>query len=338
MPGLNSTVQRFDRSTGIPKDVWTVLHADPARANIILPHAEKVFERQKFIPGITATEQVWLVNSKLGTSEIKFILSCTTGPQDKYPIFIVPTDSIADLTPALLQSSIEALCNTLLNEPNFRTRVFSVFSVEPVAEAFARTWKILTGIDREVVPYYHALFMMCTKDTLVRQHRAAPPSEDVVLEPRSAVEQDAEQIAVLCHEFAATSPPFTLSIEKAREEASLLIANKQVWVLEVQKPNAEPNIATIVAVTRKAGGVAAITKVYTPEQWRGRRCAERLVRHVSTELLEKYKQVVLYVGIDNNASKVYDRVGFRGLNDGSDGVERWLEIGFDQAEVELGHW
>lgn len=146
-------------------------------------------------------------------------------------------------------------------------------------------------------------------------------------------------------------------METAREEARLLIANKQVWVLEIQKRNGPSEIATIVAVTRKSEGVATITKVYTPEKWRGKGCAERLVRHVCIEyvlavtiphhdtnffflnrLLEKYSQVVLYVGVENSAKVVYGRVGFQGLSEGSRSSERWLEIGFDEDKVELGHW
>ncbi|KAG1757182.1 hypothetical protein EDB19DRAFT_1890983 [Suillus lakei] len=338
MPGLLSSIQHFDLSTGIPKDVWTALYANAARANLILPHAEKVFGRQKFIPKIDATEQHWLVYSKPGTSEIQFILSCTEGPLGKYPIFIVPTVPIAVLTPNLLKNSMEALCSALLNEPGFkRERVFSVFSVEPVTKAFVLAWEKYAKIDHIKEPYYTAIFSMCTANTLIRQQRAARASEDVALEPRPAVEQDVENIAVLCYEFAATSPPFVISIEKAREEARLLIANKQVWVHEIQRRNGKPEIATIVTVTRKSEGVAAITKVYTPEKWRGKGCAERLVRHVCIELLEKYKKIVLYVGVDNSAKIVYDRVGFQDLNEGSPS-ERWLEIGFDQAKVELGHW
>jgi len=45
----------------------------------------------------------------------------------------------------------------------------------------------------------------------------------------------------------------------------------------------ESGIASIVAVTRKSEGVAAITKVYTPNRWRGKGCAERLVRRVCRE-------------------------------------------------------
>ncbi|KAG2155561.1 hypothetical protein DEU56DRAFT_313931 [Suillus clintonianus] len=338
MPGLLSSIQRFDLSTGISEDVWAILYANAARANLILPHAEKVFGRQRFTPKISSTEQLWLVYLNPRTSEIQFILSLTTGPQAKYPLFIVPTVPIAELTPKFLKSPMEALCNALLNESGFRKqRVFSAFSVEPVTEAFALAWEKFTGIARIKEPYYSSIYSTCTKSTLVRQQRAPRPSEDVALAPRLASEQDVEQMTVLCQEFAATSPPFVLSTEKSREEAMLLIANKQVWVHEIQKPNRKPEIATIVAVTRKSKDVAAITKVYTPEKWRGRGCAERLVRHVCIELLEKYEELVLYVGVDNSAKEVYSRVGFQDLRPGS-ASERWLELGFDQAKVELGHW
>ena len=127
----------------------------------------------------------------------------------------------------------------------------------------------------------------------------------------------------------------------------------------MRNDNGEFEIATIVAVTRKSCGVAAITKVYTPEKWRGNRLAEKLVRHVCKEyelaifrlpddinsflfrLLKTYEKVVLYVGVDNAAKKVYGRVGFPGLIEGSpssDEVEHWIEIGFDQTKVVLGHW
>ncbi|KAG1885503.1 hypothetical protein F4604DRAFT_1972000 [Suillus subluteus] len=326
MPGLLSSIQRYDMSTGIPKAVWTALYANAARANLVLPHAEKVFGYQKFTPKIVSTEQ---------------LCSCfpaQEGPLGKYPLYIIPTVPAQDLTPELLKSSMEALCSALLSESGLmRARVFSVFSVEKVTEAFVREWEEVAKINRIEEPYYSAIFSVCTASTLVRQQRPPRPSGDVVLEPRLAVEQDVDQVALLCRDFAATSPPFTLTDEKAREEARLLIANRQLWVLEMQKRNGNPEIATIVAVTRKSEGVAAITKVYTPEKWRGNRGAERLVRHVCIELLEKYKQIVLYVGVDNCAKVVYDHVGFQGLSEGSSS-ERWLEMGFDENKVELGHW
>ena len=52
--------------------------------------------------------------------------------------------------------------------------------------------------------------------------------------------------------------------------------------------------------------------------------------------------MVLYVGHDNPAANVYNRVGFVGLASGTQShykhVENWLELGFDRKKVELGHW
>lgn len=51
---------------------------------------------------------------------------------------------------------------------------------------------------------------------------------------------------------------------------------------------------------------------------------------------------MLYVGNKNPAMRVYDKVGFVGLGSSAPEqykhVEDWLEIGFDQSRVELGHW
>ncbi|KAG2368880.1 hypothetical protein BDR07DRAFT_1477795 [Suillus spraguei] len=322
MPGLHSSIQRFDVSTRISNFVWTAMLANAARANLILPHAEKVFGRQKFTPKILATGQFWLVCSKPGTSEIYFILACSEGPLGKYPW--------------LYGGAVQrASKRTWIQEGESLLR----FSVEKVAEAFVPEWEKVAKINRIQEPYYSAILSVCTERTLVRQQRAPRPSDDVILEPRLAAKQDADQIAVLCEEFAATSPPFTLSFETACEEARIMIENKQVWVLEMQRRNGEPEIATIVAVTRKSEDVATISKVYTPEKWRKKALPrDWFAMSALSTLLKKYKQVALYVGVDNSAKVIYERVGFSGLSEGSLLSERWLEIGFDQAKVELGHW
>ncbi|KAG1802301.1 uncharacterized protein HD556DRAFT_812868 [Suillus plorans] len=330
MPGLNSSVRRFDR-TNIPEDVWGALRDrdNAARANVILPHAEKVSSHQEFLSG---SEQLWLVYSEPATSDIRFILSCTEGPLGKYPIFIIPVAPI-QLASELLQGPMEAFCEALLNEADFRRqRVFSVFSVEPVSRAFASAWEKIAEIKCINKPYYDAFFSACTPGTLVRN---GPQPVDEVIELRLAVPQDADKISILCENFSTTSDPFILSSEQADKEARLMIENEQVWVYEIKEGDGETDIASIVAATRQSHTVAAITKVYTPEKWQRKGCARRLVLRVCRELLKTHEQVVLYVGANNSgAQKLYDRVGFQATS----GPERWLEIGFDRAEVELGHW
>jgi len=56
--------------------------------------------------------------------------------------------------------------------------------------------------------------------------------------------------------------------------------------------------------------------------------------------MQKYA-VALYVGRDNPAANVYGRVGFLGIGKGAlpvEGVDPWVEYGFNQSYVELGHW
>ena len=59
-------------------------------------------------------------------------------------------------------------------------------------------------------------------------------------------------------------------------------------------------------------------------------------------LLKSHETVVLYVAHNNPAaSKVYHKVGFQALESPkavADGVEDWLELGFDRKCVILGHW
>ncbi|KAG1761117.1 hypothetical protein EDD22DRAFT_780257 [Suillus occidentalis] len=332
MPGLISAVRRFNRAN-ISEDVWDALRDrdNVARANVILPHAEKVSSHQELLPG---SEQLWLVYSEPATSDIRYILSCTEGPLGKYPLFIVPIAPI-ELTPELLQGPMEAFCEALLNEADFeRQRVFSVFSVEPVSQAFASAWEKITEIKRIDAPYYDALFSICTPETLVRN---GPQSRDEEIELRLAVPAGCLiRFLQLCQEFANTSPPYFLTPEQASEEASLLIENGQVWVYEIKEGGGEPDIASIVAATRQSDTAAAITKVYTPDRWQRSGRAERLVRRVCRELLKTHEQVVLYVGTKNPARKLYHRVGFQDLHEEAPGAEHWLEIGFDGAEV--GHW
>ncbi|KAG5647769.1 hypothetical protein DXG03_008492 [Asterophora parasitica] len=130
-------------------------------------------------------------------------------------------------------------------------------------------------------------------------------------------------------------------MEEATKEARLLTSNKQLWVHTIDAVNKPSEIASIVAVTRESASVAAITKVYTNPAWRSQRCAERLVRKVTQSLLRTKESVILYVAHNNPAaSKVYNRVGFAGLEKflpAVDGVDSWLELGFDRNVIELGH-
>lgn len=73
-------------------------------------------------------------------------------------------------------------------------------------------------------------------------------------------------------------------------------------------------------------------------------CAVTMVLMVCRigSLLKTQDSVVLYVARNNPAAaKVYHRVGFVGLSPESEpieGVDPWLELGFERTLVNLGHW
>jgi len=148
---------------------------------------------------------------------------------------------------------------------------------------------------------------------------------------------DIEDIARLAKGFADDSIYFPLDIELARVEAHELVSKGQIWLYEVSGA-----VAAICAVTRSSMKVSAITKVYTCPNWRRQGFAEHLVRSVTRRLLLDCgkESVVLYVGHENSARRVYHRVGFVGLSgnpeERPEDVEDALELGF--VGTNRGHW
>ncbi|KAK7694964.1 hypothetical protein QCA50_002152 [Cerrena zonata] len=334
-------VDVYTSALRLPKMVWDTFSSNPRSANIMYPHALKChhLEDKGRQP---APDQFWIVcctGANGSNMSVDFVLSCTRGPLGNYPIFIFTTVPHTQLDSNAAVVRISALVDHLSAYANVK-RVFSVFAPELLARVFASIWTERKGIPLDpVLPeYYAAKLTYCNRESF---NRVEPPLYAGYL-MRLANESDIPKVAPLCHGFSAESAPFVLTHEEARKEATFLVNNQQLWVHCVSTPGNGYDIACIVAVTRTSDEVAAITKVYTNPAWRARGCAERLVRRVCKELLDKKRSVVLFVGHDNPAARVYERVGFVGLSRGAQGnipgVERWLELGFDRSCVTLGHW
>lgn len=218
-------------------------------------------------------------------------------------------------------------------------RVYSVFAPEIIAHLFIDIWTNLTGVELHAPdPYYYAAkISFCSRRTLSRRQA----TQNAAYSMRPARMEDIEQVRDLCIEFALTSVSAFPPLDGHQIlTAVYLIKQNLIWVHEVTQGN-KRGIACIAAFTRNSATVATITKVFTSEKYRRMGCAERLVRRVCDQLLKEKEWVVLFVGHDNPAAKVYARVGFAGLgeNDGPvDGVDPWLEIGLDQDAVQRGHW
>ncbi|KDQ63204.1 hypothetical protein JAAARDRAFT_188806 [Jaapia argillacea MUCL 33604] len=345
----SGTVTCYKSALDIPQGIFDALKADTmaeCRTNVILCHllkridAERSGEAPK--PGefwITCTTHA----PRTTQPTLDLILSCSEGPLGKYPVFITSTQPFSHLVEtAYIKNRMYKVVGELATlVPH--SRVFSVFAPQPLSMLFASMWFQATGIASVQPFYYEATSSLCTRRSFVN-HPAPSPIPGFVFDLRLAVPSDLIAVAELCRLFAATSPPFSLTPEKAEREAAILIEKQQLWVHEIKRgTTGYPSIASIVAVTRVSGRVAAITKVFTNPSWRKMGCAERLVRQVTKHLLKTKEAIVLYVGSGNNAAHVYRKVGFQGLEDGGvewgrEGVEPWVEVGFDPRVVDLGHW
>ncbi|KZV76935.1 hypothetical protein PENSPDRAFT_673129 [Peniophora sp. CONT] len=341
MPALVSkhVVRVYDHASKLPASVWEAFRLREREANVMYPHALK----SRLYDGAQGP-QFWLTCSSYIASNddrqtLDLVLSCTEGAMGSFPIFIFVNTSPRHLSPEWLRSRLDAMIQRLLGQVD-ASRVFSVFAPEPVTREFAQMWMYRTNIGFYSEPYYAAKLTYCTPTTITRRRMTVFP--DLGYVPRLAEDKDLHVVAELCRGFAATSEPFTLTEQKALKEARYLIKGGLVWVLEVHRPGQPSDLASLVAVTRTSSNVSGITKVYTNPRWRKRGCAERLVRHVCQQLLATKAAVVLYVAHNNPAAAgVYHRVGFQGLTDSKarvDGVESWLELGFDRDYVQLGHW
>jgi len=338
MPGLTSrlTTSTYTSAHALPQLLLDTLRTHARRSNVILSHVEKSLTKT----AVADQKECWIACTTADSSSktIDLILSCTEHVMGSYPIFIFSTRHSSQLDEDYLLPRLLLLVGALHSAVS-ASRVYSVFAPEPVAAMFTDLWVDLTGIPFVPQPYYAATFSVCTR----RSHNDRSMAvHSLKYEIRPGIESDIDNIAELCYRFALGSEPFLLTTDGALREATLLVQNGQVWVHEIQRTDETTQIASIVCTTRPSSTVAAITKVYTNPSWRKLGCAERLVRRVCKHLLKTKESVVLYVAHENQAAaKVYHRVGFLGL-DGKDfsveGVEPWLEIGFDRDMVQLGHW
>ncbi|KAL4241750.1 hypothetical protein ABKN59_000818 [Abortiporus biennis] len=332
----------FRTATSIPKDVLEVCRTYPREANVMLPHLEHTMLLEQ-TGAQTPRGQLWIVCRtvhKHDSLSVDFVLSCIEGPLGSLPIFIFtphPTEVLSEY----IERRITALARATLEVIPLE-RVFAVFAQENITRSFANVWTQFTRITlASNAEYYHAKLTYCTKHSF-RQRQGTVTPENIMYKLRRAEPQDAVRAAPLLFGFAAESEPYTLTEQEALVETNLQIAKGELWIHDIWRQNEEPEIASIVSVTRTSETVAAITKVYTNPAWRRHGCAERLVRRVCKHLLETKESVVLYVAHNNpKAAGVYRRVGFAGLgpNDGpTPGVTSWLELGFDRNVVHLGHW
>lgn len=193
----------YNHAKELPDIVLAILSSQPCSSNIIYA---RVNERRTQADG--HDDDLWIVLWTMDSSQtppapsVVFVLSCTNGPFGLHPIFIF-TPFLNRFTHDVLRLGALVLAQELLRNIS-PERVFSVFALDGVADAFANAWNELTGIDVSAAsPYYHAYLMSCTRDTILA--REPPPLENATFVLRLATDSDVSKVKSMCYRFSATS-------------------------------------------------------------------------------------------------------------------------------------
>lgn len=183
------------------------LLAQERKANVILPHAEKL-QAQERLGKPLAPGQFWITawsyssssSTRRSSPTLEFVLSCTEHHLGTYPLFIVFLRDIFTLSDDWIENNMFQLANQLSSQVD-PTRVFSIFGQEKATLALSRHWSAITGAPIVPEPYYEASSSYCTSQTLIKCHGNLPIGHEM----RGAHAGDVESIARLCQEFAADS-------------------------------------------------------------------------------------------------------------------------------------
>ncbi|KAF9523821.1 hypothetical protein CPB83DRAFT_839380 [Crepidotus variabilis] len=337
--GLQTLV--CSKASDVPSFVIDILFQDEVHSNVVLPTLLKCALLERM--GTPLLGQLWIIcfvwNGNI--CEIKLIATCTDGMMGKYPVFLyspVPYSSLH--SDPSIRTALDAAGRELFKNVSTR-RVYSVFGVDILSRTFVEIWTKNTRIQPMAEPYYSSYISYCTPQTFINKSLTLPYGEYCDL--RQATVNDRDGVARLNYIFAKDSEPFILTWEQAYREADELIHKGLVFVHTLGKEPKPAKIVSLVAFTRNTEKTATITKVVTDPEARGRKCAERLTRFVCHQLFTRGRKenIALFVGVNNPAAKVYQRVGFVGIGENpapANGVEHWVEYGFDRQQVDLGHW
>ena len=186
----------YHRAGALPRSVVDVLRSNARNANIILPTLEKALAQER-AGQPPQGEQFWITCSY--NSDVKFVLAITDGYMGPYPAFIFTTIPFHELTDPYIRPFVATLVRALFRVTP-EQRIYSVFSVQPVAAIFAEEWTRITGIQAYPKPYYEAKISYCTLESL----DARSASDDAALGYclRPADKADIPAIAEACFLFA----------------------------------------------------------------------------------------------------------------------------------------
>ncbi|KAF8713788.1 Acetyltransferase (GNAT) domain, partial [Rhizoctonia solani] len=306
------------------------------RSNIILALALEAQEKEQQTESEASTGNnfwicIWTTRaspqSRATNWSLDFVFALNDNHFGGYPLFIWSGHPSCDLTPAFIEQRVRlAVVQLYKSIPS--QRVFSAFGLVPVVCAFRSAWTHISGHNPEPAPFYSVKLSYCTNNTLKTAPSSLPCSDSIKL----AEMEDLDQVATLCNGLARDSIYFTLQDDQSNTEALKLIRDRRIWVYRTRDTSGRVRIASMVCSSRSSQSVAAITKIYTAAEFRGRQFAKRLMHWVTQHLLQNEGKdtVVLYVSHGDPVERVCHQVGYTGLCGAPrpELVEDWLEIGF----------
>jgi hypothetical protein len=206
MPGLTSPIftTTHSKPSELPTAVWQAFEEHQRDSNIMYPHAMESLAAEK--RGEQVADEFWICvwTCRPGSTDtLDFVLACTKGHIDSYPIFIFSTVPALELTEEYVSSRMDVLTSTLLAVAPVK-RVFSVFAPRAVTTLFADYWTERAHVELEADPeYYAATFAYCSRATF--KPRSLTVDTQLNFKLRRAVDADVESVAELCFLFAKDS-------------------------------------------------------------------------------------------------------------------------------------
>lgn len=192
-----------NRAQDVPKFAIDTLREHPVKANLILPTIEKRLAQHPSTS--TNNSELWIIVHS--NYVVNFIASVTQGYMGNYPLFIFTPIPYPYLLSTNIGPAVTLLAQALMRSVH-RTRIYSVFAPQAVAETFAGIWTSLTNI-RVSESYYHAYISYVTARTFINREIPAVPGASCELRP--ATMGDLNDVGELCYLFASDSVCLSLA-------------------------------------------------------------------------------------------------------------------------------
>lgn len=132
-------------------------------------------------------------------TEVLYIASITKGMMGNYPLFIFTAAPRSSLIEDEVCDAMEVMAEAIdASVP--RSRIYSVFAVDVVSEAFSEAWAQRTGIEFYTRPYYDSTISFCSRRDIT-QSRQDTVLHGIEYDLCPATWDDVAEVGRLCEMF-----------------------------------------------------------------------------------------------------------------------------------------